>query len=1238
MDTGMNSNLLPRLALAASFGLLAAGLSDASKLNELKKRKMELDQLAAKCQAMDEPERSDCMSKRQKKVDGYKKDLEAYKRDLAKEQASASKSAPEDLESRMKFRENSIKEFQDYVNSCTEKTERCASAMFQVANLTFQNEEDAFLIKNNKYEKDFQRWEDRDRKGPEPIQPKRDHKTSLRYFERFLKEYPTHRDVPPALVRAAFVSDMIGNEDRSFEYLNLLVTRYPNHALAVQAHLRLGEYWLLKRKYAKAIEQYEKVPLDYPGNEAGLALYHRAEAYYNMADFEQAAKWYFEYVDRADKGKLKGDLREEAMAFMAASWADLDNGFEVAESFIRKKGGRPWEKDIYYEIGLKNKGHDRLDEAVKAFKFLMDKDPAYPKAPIADLNIVEILVIQKKAEAAQEARMELVKRYESGSAWQRKNSGDAKAMEEAEKAIKIALYHIPVYYHQKGDEGKGDPDMLRKAEEHYRNYLSRYSGEISWDTYQVHQNLAVLYNKLKEYKKSAKEWQWCAEANANRMGKLPADRKDIVTRADAAYNTVLMMDEHRKAAISRYKDDKTAAYQSQETREYFDAVRKYRASEFGKSNSAAELAYNAAFVQYEAKKYDEAIPSLQALIKDFPNHQHTQLIRRALAQSLLENGQYDEAERQFTVLKNKACPSDKDCAEIKKALASTVFKQADQKAKSGDKAGAAQKYLQLAREFRDVDLADKALFEAGVNFDSAGRTEEGVRTLLRIHQEFPKSELAIKSILKAASIYMARKKFRDAGETFLLVQKNFSKDSLGFQSIAWAADAYEKVPDMHKAGQTYESAFRLYPDHVKTPAYLYNAGQMYEANKDFGDAIQVYKLLGDKYPRSQYAVEAVFSVPLLLEKRGDYAKAAAAYEGFAKEYENDKNKLIRAHLGAGKNFESMGNEKKALEHFQKAINVQKKDGEKAMIPPAIAAEAAYRAGEIYYKKIEKIRLDGSKAINAKRVSQMQQDLVPSIQFFAKAVEMAEEEWTLRATMRMGDLFATIARISDNERVAGLSGDERIRARIESKASIPGYLEKAQELYKKNLEIANNQGIESPWIDSSGAKLMHAYFFKGEAMEDLSKLLLQVPLPKKAGQEEKDQLKAASEETKQKAVANYKEALEAAQVYYLKNDARERIVARLRELEADAPELQLQPGERPRVEGPVAGAEGAPMGGDDFRDAKFDANMKRIAKIYENNSLSEDQKIELLTQMETEANREIAELKAEIASPVGTDGN
>ena len=84
-----------------------------------------------------------------------------------------------------------------------------------------------------------------------------------------------------------------------------------------------------------------------------------------------------------------------------------------------------------------------------------------------------------------------------------------------------------------------------------------------------------------------------------------------MTKGDAAYNAVLMMDENRKEALKRLKDDKVAAYNSQETRDYFDAVREVHVP-FGKSNSAPELAYNAAFVDYEAKQYKEAIPSLTA--------------------------------------------------------------------------------------------------------------------------------------------------------------------------------------------------------------------------------------------------------------------------------------------------------------------------------------------------------------------------------------------------------------------------------------------------------------------------------------------------------------------------------------------------------------------------------------------------------------------------------------------------
>jgi tetratricopeptide (TPR) repeat protein len=234
----------------------------------------------------------------------------------------------------------------------------------------------------------------------------------------------------------------------------------------------------------------------------------------------------------------------------------------------------------------------------------------------------------------------------------------------------------------------------------------------------------------------------------------------------------------------------------------------------------------------------------------------------------------------------------------------------------------------------------------------------------------------------------------------------------------------------------------------------------------------------------------------------------------------------------------------------------------------MASEAAYRAGDIYYQKVAVIRLDGTKQENDGRIKGMQENLLPAIQYYAKAVQFAEEEWALRATLRMGDLFSTIALISDNQRVAGLSGDDRFRVNIGAKASVPDYLDKAAGIYQKNLEIGLSQNIESPWIDTAGTRLMETYVFKGRTLEELAGLFLQVPLPDGGTPDDiaqaKEQLKKASDEQLAKAIDTYNEALKVAQTYYLDNAARSQIVSRLRALDPNSPALQLQVPPKPAM--------------------------------------------------------------------------
>ncbi len=1198
-----------------------------ASLKDFKKERSKLIQLKKKCDKQSEPDRSECLEKYEKRKDKYQKELNEFKRKTALEnqkrderRSQSNKTIEEDIENR----QNNIKQFEDFVKTCKDsKNSRCALAYFQLGNLNFRNEEDDFRIKQTKYEKDMQKWEDRDKKGVEPTPPTRNHDKSLQYFEIIMKDYPKYSEIPKVYYRLAFIYSIQGKDDEAFQFLDKLVKQYPDHPLYVPAQLRIGEHWYMLRSYKKAIEAYEKIPASYGGQEAALALYHKAECYYNMADFGKAAELYYDFVIRAEQGEIKGDLALEAREFMAACWADMEDGVERAYKFLHGKGHN-WENDVYYQMGEKNLSHDRLEEARKAFKHLLDIDPNYPKAPQADINIVKTLVIEKRPDEAQEARISLVERYRPGSAWERANSGNKEGMADAQKAVKNAMFQIPLYYHNKAAEDKKNPnkDLLAKAESGYKAYISRYS-EDSWEVYEAHQNLGAVYNLLNQYSKAAEEYAWCANANTSKYGKLSAEKKkSILTAGDAAYNQVYMLDLDRQQVVKSLGDNKEQAYAKAETRKYFDAVESYM-GKFGTSNSAPDIAYNAALVHYEAKQYDKAVNSLRDLLANFKSHKHTNLIRRMLGQSLLESGNYEESEKVFAELLNNTPKNDKAYADIELSVASAIFKQADQKVKNGQHKEAAEAYMRVANKYKGVNIADKAMFEAGAQYEEAKDVPNATSTFLGLHTSFPKSELAIKSILRAASIYKKNEQFKESAETFLIVRNKFPKDSTAFSSIGWAAEAYTEGKSLAMAAKTYESAHQFFPQDVKTPSFIYNAGQTYEELEDWSNAIRVYELLGDKYAKSNYALEALFSVPLIQEKRGNFSQAVKSYETFIKKYNKDPQKLIRAQLAAGKIYqEKLNKPEEAVDYFSdvKKTFLAAKDVE---IPSAIPAEAAYRAGEIYFTKVDGRKLNSSKKVNAQRLKELTKDLQESVEHFTFSLEQSEQEWTLRSTLKMGDLFMSMARITSEEKIQARSQEAILGEKIQILRGLPGLYDKARSIYQKNLDLAREQGLSgNEWIKLSEEQYMTTYLLKGQVFLDLGNILANSPIPQGLSPEEEAEYKAILEdkryEMNQQSKVPFGTGLKAAQFYSIDNDVVARIKSVLGEIDPEAPELQLKA---------LTDAEKDMM--KNYVDDTYKANSEKIAQIFEDPSMSESKKIKMLNEMEAAAKMEIERLLKEI---------
>ncbi|MCQ2054351.1 MAG: tetratricopeptide repeat protein [Fibrobacter sp.] len=1009
-----------------------------------------------------------------------------------------------------------IAQWEKQVNNCKGKqNKRCASALQQLGHYQFQLEEKLFLDKQAQYEEDVAWCADRDNK-PEKCAnidqfPKADHQKSLGYFLEYIDKYPKEDKTPVVLYQAAAVQEASGEDDKAFRLRERLVKNFPDNGLVPKAWLRIAEYHFMNRKFRDAIGAYKRVTgfENLTGKEAALAMYHLAESYYNIAEYETAAVKYYDYIIGADKGKYPNDLRAEAMDFMAASFSDLDGGgVQEAEAFLKDKKV-PFKDSVYYRIGMKNKDHDRNEEAVQSFKRLMSINPDYIDAPLADIAMIEILIVQQKFEDAQAHRYVVVKRYDRNSSWFKKNQKYPESVKNAETAIRGAMLDIPQYHHARAAKltKEGDLEAGKKqyaeAIKAYEAFLKRYAKEPTWDEYKVHINLALVYQEMGQHANAAKMFNWIVDTDTTRYGRRPMGSEALLKKEEAGYNAVLMMDQAREDAKKKKAgDDAVKAYTLPETKAYFAQVDKYMAK-FGQNKEAAELAYNAAIVHYDAKQYKTAVTVLRELRQKYPNHQYILLISRMLAQSLLESDQLDEALTEFEWLYKqyhdvKATKNDSMAKEIEKAIAAVLFQKAEKSVKNQQYEQGAQAYLALVKRYPLVSFSDKAVFEAGVAYENAKMYDKAAETFMILPKQYASSSLTIKGILRAASAYKKGGKPQQAATTFLFITNNFPQDSMAFQAIGFAAQTYDSIPDKKNAAVTFELAYKRYPKHEKTPAFLYSACLSYDEAKMTDEAIRCSKDLVRDYPKSTYALDAAFSIPVAYGNAKKWDLAAQEYHNFIKMYTEDKEKLIAAYIGAARAYMELKEEDKAVADYDATLKAYDKYGLQIKnADPGVPAEAAFYLGEHEYHKMEPIEIKGKDKEKAKVIKQLVDILQKAMSQYSKSATYASEKWTFRATNKMGMLFVTMAAKIREQELNGKKEEEKFAERITVVQQLPNYYEQARPIFQKNIDLARDQGFYNQDVIEAEEGYIEMYYQGCAVFVEVADAFAAAPLPDSA---------------------------------------------------------------------------------------------------------------------------------------------
>ncbi|MDR2731871.1 MAG: tetratricopeptide repeat protein, partial [Fibromonadaceae bacterium] len=935
--------------------------------------------------------------------------------------------------------EEAVKKWEDQSNSrkCRtnekKKDPNCMTILQQWGQELYKLEEYGFTKEQTEFEDLVQWCADRDnnvKKYPQCAKtsnpPKVNHDGSLPIFLDYVKFFPDGSSAPSMLFQASFILETKGELEQALKLRQTLVSKYPNHTLTPGAWLRIGEYYYNNNKWKEAINAYEKIigkdgTVAGSKKEAAYAMYHLAESHYNRADYEIAAQKFWEYIDGADKGKYIKDLRVEAMDYMATAFSDLDDGIKVADKFIKSKKV-PYKDSLYYRIGQKAKDHDRMDQAIQAFGFLIDTNPTYIDAPLADLALVDIYILQQKPQLAQDQRFKIVKRYDRNSAWYKKNSGYPESVKAAEDAMRRSMLEIPTFMHAQAAElyKKGDTEGARKeyanAIKEYNGFINRYKNEPDWNEYKVHMNMAVIYHELGQFEKEAAEFNWMVEADTSRYGRRPQNFGVLITKNDAGFNAVLAMDANREAALkSKAGGDTVKAYSLPETKAYFAQVDKYM-SRFGKDTAAPDIAYNAAIVHYNAKQYKKSIDNLRQLKADFPNHKRTLLIHRMLAQALLEDGQLDESQKEFEWLyvqytaKNGMGVRDTNATtvakEIETSIAAVLYQRAEKAVKTGQFAQGAESYIALVKRFPKADFSDKALFEAGAAYESAGQNTKAAETWMRMPKEYGKSGLAIRSIVRAALAYKKDSKPGEAAKAYLFITDNYPQDSMAINAIFAAAQTYDSIPakdssairaNKKLAAQTYEIAFKKFPKHEKTPGLLYNACLAYDDAKETKEAIRCNRDLVREYPKSSYALDAAYSIPLAYENAKDWPNAIKEYENFIRNYQSDKEKLINAYTKTGRAYLEAKDTAKAVGAFKNTIATYDKFGVQLKnSDPAFAAEASFMLGEVEKATMNPLVIKGNEKAKLDMVKKLMGILQSATKHYAKSAEYASEKWTFRA--------------------------------------------------------------------------------------------------------------------------------------------------------------------------------------------------------------------------------------------------
>jgi TolA-binding protein len=624
---------------------------------------------------------------------------------------------------------------------------------------------------------------------------------AIELYKKLLAKYPNYERNDQALYNMSRAYEELGQVEEAMKVMTRIVTQYPKSRYIDEVQFRRGEYFFTRKKFLDAEDAYKTIAATGPTSSFyELALYKLGWTFYKQDLYEDALHRFIGVLDYKvstgyDFEKAHDEIEkkriDDTFRIISLSFSNLGGSSEVV-NYFSKAGKRPYELNIYSNLGEYYLDKRRYADAAASYKAFVKRNPLHKVAPHFDMRVIEIYKKGGFPRLVIDAGKEYATNYGLKSEYWK--HFDVKAYPEVLAHLKQNLRELANYYHalyQNKQFEKTRDENFREALVWYREFLNSFPKDA--ESPGINYQLAELLLENKSFAEAAVEYERTAYD-------YPAHEK----ASSAGYAAVFAHRENVKlVAASAAGNAKREVIRS--SLKFIDT--------FPKHEKAAVVLGAAADDLYEMKDYVQALTVAQKLIRDFPAAE--QGIRRSawlvVAHASFDLEKYKEAEDGYKNVLQLSAKDDKNTAALIDNLAASIYKQGEQAGKLGDHKLAADHFLRIAQAAPTSTIRPAAEYDAVASLIQLKDWDKAVAVLQAFRQNYPGHKLQPEITKKMAFVYKEAGKLAIAAAEYERIEKESKDDEMRRGSLLLAADLYEQAKETDRALEVYRRFVAYFP-------------------------------------------------------------------------------------------------------------------------------------------------------------------------------------------------------------------------------------------------------------------------------------------------------------------------------------------------------------------------------------------------------------------------------------------